>query len=217
MQRQARVLGALRLAASIGLTRGLDAEIAREAPPEYARAYRAILLSSRERRVAVREMLMVAFMQGAPPGLDSIPLTVLTRAPSTRWDWPAWARMQDELAVLSSDSEHIKAQAPGTTSTSTNRTWLSRRSAISSAAASEHRTYRRKARRVRRRLSLRSRRTTTALPQKTPLPARSALGQDTRRSRTCIRFASLVHRVTWPGVDLTRESAPVTPCWGRAL
>ena len=36
MQRQARVLGILRLAASVGLVRGLDAEIAREAPPEYA-------------------------------------------------------------------------------------------------------------------------------------------------------------------------------------
>jgi pimeloyl-ACP methyl ester carboxylesterase len=113
MQRQARVLGILRLVASAGLVRGPGAEIAREAPPEYARAYRAILLSSRERRVAVREWLMMAFMKGAPPGLDSIPLTVLTRAASTRWDWPVWAQMQHELAALSSDSEHIRAQEAG--------------------------------------------------------------------------------------------------------
>ncbi len=53
-RRQARILGIRRLATSAGLVRGLDAGIDREAPPEYAGAARAIALSSRQRRVAVR-------------------------------------------------------------------------------------------------------------------------------------------------------------------
>jgi len=112
-RRQFRILGMRRLAAALGLVRGLDAEIAREAPPEYAGAYRAILLSSRRRRVSVREILMAAHTWGQPPELDSIPLTVLTRASSPGWDWPVWAQIQDELATLSSDSEHVRAQEAG--------------------------------------------------------------------------------------------------------
>lgn len=109
MQRQARVLGIRRPAASMGLVRGFEVEISREAPPEHARAHRAIVLSSPRRRVAVREMLMAAHTWGPPPGLGSIPLTVLTRAPSQRRDWAVWAQMQDELAALSSDSWHVRA------------------------------------------------------------------------------------------------------------
>lgn len=112
-RRQARILGIRRFAASLGLVKGLDADIAREAPPEYADAARAIMLSSRQRRVAVREMLLMTRTWGPPPRLGSIPLTVLTAA---RWSgplWPAWMQMQDELAALSSDSVHIKAKKAG--------------------------------------------------------------------------------------------------------
>ncbi len=113
MQRQATVLGMLRLAASLGLARGLDADVARESPPEYAAAARAIMLSSRQRRAAVREQLMMTRTWGQPPRLGSVPLTVLTAARWSRRLWPAWVQMQDELAALSSDSEHIHAVNAG--------------------------------------------------------------------------------------------------------
>jgi pimeloyl-ACP methyl ester carboxylesterase len=112
-QRQARILGARRIAASLGLIRGLDAEVAREAHPAYAAAYRAILLSTRQRRVSVRELLMMIRMGGNPPQLDSIPLTVLTRAPLPLSSEPVWAQLQDELAALSSDSVHVHAERGG--------------------------------------------------------------------------------------------------------
>lgn len=113
-KRQARILGARRLAASAGLIRGLDADIAREAPPEYACAARAIVLSTRHRRANVREMLMATRTWGPPPGLGSVPLTVLTAL--KRLDeslLPAWVQMQDELAALSTCSEHITAREAG--------------------------------------------------------------------------------------------------------
>ena len=56
---------------------------------------------------------MAAHTWGSPPGLGSIPLTVLTRASSRKPDWHVWAQMQDELAALSTDGEHIKAQEAG--------------------------------------------------------------------------------------------------------
>ncbi len=112
-QRQARILGVRRAAASLGLLRGFDAMVAREAPPRYAAADRAILLSARQRRASVRELLMLARMRENPPSLDSIPLTVLTRAPELRREWPVWAQLQDELAALSSDSIHVHADRGG--------------------------------------------------------------------------------------------------------
>jgi len=113
MRRQARILGVRRLAASLGLVPGFDAEITREVLPEHAGAQRADLLSSHRRRAVVREMLQAAQRLGEPPGLGSIPLTVLTRASSPGQDWPVWAQMQNELASLSSDSEHITAREAG--------------------------------------------------------------------------------------------------------
>jgi pimeloyl-ACP methyl ester carboxylesterase len=113
VRRQARILGARRLAASLGLIRGFDADVAREAPPEYARAARAILLSTRFRRVLVRELLMLTRAWGEPPHLDAVPLTVITSARQPSWLAPTWAQMQDELAALSTDSEHISAQEAG--------------------------------------------------------------------------------------------------------
>jgi len=113
VQRQARILGARRLAASLGLLRGLDAEIAREVAAEHAGAYRAILLSTPHRRAQVREILMALLMSGQPPWLGSIPLTVLTRAPLPLLSEPVWAQMQEELAALSSDSMHVHAERGG--------------------------------------------------------------------------------------------------------
>jgi pimeloyl-ACP methyl ester carboxylesterase len=112
-RRQARILGARRLAASLGLLRSLDADIAREVPPEHAGAARAIDLSTRQRRAQVREILMALLMSGQPPGLGSIPLTVLTRAPLPSPSEPVWIQMQDELAALSSDSVHVYAERGG--------------------------------------------------------------------------------------------------------
>jgi pimeloyl-ACP methyl ester carboxylesterase len=115
LRRQARILGARRLAALLGLLRHLDAEVAREAPPEFADPARAIILSTRQRRTVVRELLMFSRLQGQSPDLGSLPLTVLTSAKGDRtWrGWPAWTRMQTELAALSSDSRHIHASKAG--------------------------------------------------------------------------------------------------------
>ena len=112
-RRQARILGLRRLAASLGLMRSFDAMVAREAPPEYAEANRAIQLSARQRQASVRELLMAARMQGQPPRLGSIPLTVLTRARRPGREPEVWAQLQDELAALSSDSVHVHAERGG--------------------------------------------------------------------------------------------------------
>jgi hypothetical protein len=94
-RRQARILGIRRLAASLGLIRGFSAIVAREAPPEYARADRAILLSARQRRASVRELLMAAQMRGEPSRRGSIPLTVLTRPRRPGAEPAVWAQLQD--------------------------------------------------------------------------------------------------------------------------
>lgn len=75
LRRQARILGARRLAATLGLMRELDADIAREVPPEYAGAARAIMLSSQNRRTQVAELLLATRLRGQPPDLGSLPLT----------------------------------------------------------------------------------------------------------------------------------------------
>lgn len=111
--RRARVLGARRLAAALGLMRELAADTAREVPPEYARAAWAIALSSRNRRTQVAEMLTAARLRNQPPPLGSLPLTVLTRASSAPPVWPVWFQLQDELAGLSSDSRHLQARHAG--------------------------------------------------------------------------------------------------------
>ena len=112
-RRQARILGARRLADSLGLMPGIEDDVAREAPPEHADAARAVILSTRQRRTMVREMLMMVRLREAPPDLGSVPLAVLTRASSPGAGWLAWAQMQDELAALSSDSIHIHAERGG--------------------------------------------------------------------------------------------------------
>jgi pimeloyl-ACP methyl ester carboxylesterase len=108
-KRQARVLGVRRLAAALGAARQLDADIAREVPAEFAAAARAIALSSRQRRIAVRETLMLANSSGQPPALGSLPLTVVTAGRQP----PGWARLQEELASLSSRATHLIAEKAG--------------------------------------------------------------------------------------------------------
>ncbi len=107
-QWQRYVLGARRLAAGLGLLHELDADTATDALPEHAGAYRAIMLSSRERRAVVREILMMARLSEPPRPLESIPLTVITAG---RQQIPGWREMQDELAALSADSTHVVADA----------------------------------------------------------------------------------------------------------
>jgi pimeloyl-ACP methyl ester carboxylesterase len=110
LRRQLRILGGRRLAASLCLLRGLDADTDREVPAEQAAAYRAILLSTRQRRVVVRETLMMAGFAEAPPSLGSLPVTVITAGAN---GIPGWREMQDELAALSISSTHITAEGSG--------------------------------------------------------------------------------------------------------
>ncbi|MGH3401336.1 MAG: alpha/beta fold hydrolase [Streptosporangiaceae bacterium] len=109
-QWQRYVLGARRLAAGLGLLHELDADTAQDALPEHAGAYRAMMLSSRERRAVVREILMMARLSEPPRPLESIPLTVITAG---RQQIPGWREMQDELAALSADSTHLVAEGAG--------------------------------------------------------------------------------------------------------
>jgi pimeloyl-ACP methyl ester carboxylesterase len=105
-QRQMRVLGVRRARAAFGLVGRLDADVAREVSPEHAAAYRATLLSTRQRRAVVREMLWMAGLSESPPALGSIPLTVITAGIHPT---PGWGQLQDELAALSTGSSHITA------------------------------------------------------------------------------------------------------------
>jgi pimeloyl-ACP methyl ester carboxylesterase len=107
---QLRILGARRLAAALGLLRALDADIDREVLAEHAGAHRAIMLSTRQRRAVVREIVMMARIAETPPPLGSIPLTVITAGGRII---PGWREMQDELAALSARSIHITAQQSG--------------------------------------------------------------------------------------------------------
>ena len=109
-KRQLRILGARRAAAALGLLRQLDADIASEVPPEHADAYRAILLSTRQRRVVIRETLMMAALSEAPRSLGAIPLSVITAAAN---GLPGWREMQDELTALSTRSTRITAEGSG--------------------------------------------------------------------------------------------------------
>jgi hypothetical protein len=76
--RQARILGARRLAANLGFLPEFDASIAGEAPPEYVGAAYAFCLSTRFRDVVVRELVMMARTWEQPASLGSLSLTVLT-------------------------------------------------------------------------------------------------------------------------------------------
>jgi pimeloyl-ACP methyl ester carboxylesterase len=112
-KRRLRILGLRRLAVNLGRVPAFDAEsLAWETVPEHAGAAKAVSLSTRQRRTAVKEMLLLAFPQGEPHDLGDLPLTVLSAGSAGRRKWSAfgdWCRLQDELAALSSDSEYMYA------------------------------------------------------------------------------------------------------------
>lgn len=110
---QARISGVRRLAVTLGMDQGLEAMIARVAPAEFAGAARMISLSSRQKRGDVQELLVLAQSWGQPPGLGSLPLTVLTASPRPWRGWPVWVEMQEELAKLSANSLHVNAEMAG--------------------------------------------------------------------------------------------------------
>jgi len=107
-RQRVRILGLRRLAVLAGFSR-LDAEIARDVPPEFTGAARAVNLTARHRRASVREILMMARSRGHPPGLGALPLTVLTAADRDA----TWMALQAELASLSTASTHIVAAQGG--------------------------------------------------------------------------------------------------------
>jgi pimeloyl-ACP methyl ester carboxylesterase len=104
-----RPAGLRRLAASAGLTPQLHAELDREVPAEYRAATRAIWLSSRQRRVVAREVVIIMSSRGQPPDLGSLPLTVLTAAERH----PGWEQLQAELAATSTRGQHVIADRGG--------------------------------------------------------------------------------------------------------
>jgi pimeloyl-ACP methyl ester carboxylesterase len=103
-----RILGLRRLAVAAGLSR-LRAEIARDVPPEFAAAARAVNLTARHRRTAVQELSLMTRLYGSPLQLGALPLTVLTAAGRDA----SWMQMQAELAELSTASTHIVAARGG--------------------------------------------------------------------------------------------------------
>jgi pimeloyl-ACP methyl ester carboxylesterase len=109
LRRRARVLGVRRLLVVTGHSQ-LNKEIEDEVPAEFAGAARAVFLTAKHRRAVVREMLLMTRSHGDPPGLGALPLTVLTAA---RRDDETWMQMQDELASLSTQSEHVIADHGG--------------------------------------------------------------------------------------------------------
>jgi len=109
-QRRLRILGVRRAAAAFGLVHQLDADVAREVLPERAAGYRAALLSSRQRRAVIREMLWMSTLDEPPPDLGSLPLTVITAGEHPT---EGWEQLQDELAALSTSSNHITAEGSG--------------------------------------------------------------------------------------------------------
>jgi hypothetical protein len=64
---------------------------------------------AQSRRTSVAEILLAIRLRDQPPDLDSLPLTVLTRSS----DLTVWSRLQDELAALSTRSQHIHARHAG--------------------------------------------------------------------------------------------------------
>lgn len=108
LRRRARVLGLRRLAVQAGFS-DLNSEIARDVPPEFAAAARAINLTARHRRAVVRELMLMTRSHGRPPDLGGLPLTVLTAAGRDA----TWMQMQAELVKLSTASRHIVAAHGG--------------------------------------------------------------------------------------------------------
>jgi pimeloyl-ACP methyl ester carboxylesterase len=110
LRRRVSILGLRRLAAAAGRLADLDGDIARAVLPEHAAAARAIALSTRQRRVSVRETLMMSRLSGRPPDLGSTPLTVVTAGEPP---YRGWVAMQEEIAGLSTSSTRITAEGSG--------------------------------------------------------------------------------------------------------
>jgi pimeloyl-ACP methyl ester carboxylesterase len=108
VRQRARVLGLRRLAVQAGFSE-LNAEIARDVPPEFTAAARAVNLTARHRRAVARELILMTRSHGRPPGLGGLPLTILTAAGRDA----TWMQMQAELAGLSTAGTHIVAAHGG--------------------------------------------------------------------------------------------------------
>ena len=76
-----------------------------DVPPDMVPAALAAGLTARHRRALVRELLLMTRSHGDPPGLGSLPVTVLSAAGQD----PEWDAMQADLAALSTASTHITA------------------------------------------------------------------------------------------------------------
>jgi len=108
IQARLRILGLRRLAVAAGRSQ-MSAWIARDVPPEFAGAARAVNLTARHRRTVVREMMLMARSHDQPPGLGDLPLTVLTASGRD----PTWMALQAELAGISTASVHTVAARGG--------------------------------------------------------------------------------------------------------
>lgn len=112
-RRQMRILGLRRLGVRAGFAGSFDAaSLNRETVPEYAEAAKAVSLTAKQRRAVVRELFLLSRPQGQPQILGDLPLTVLSAGNAKRreWEaWPAWCRLQDELAALSSAGTYMYA------------------------------------------------------------------------------------------------------------
>lgn len=127
---RAKPLGLARLLSDLGISRQ-DARRAQLIyPPDVAAAGHVLMQSSAQRRADVSEMIHIKrTCEEARAGLASLgnlPLTVLTcsehsphHEPGSRADrehirwYAAWRILQDELAGLSPDSDHIVATSAG--------------------------------------------------------------------------------------------------------
>jgi pimeloyl-ACP methyl ester carboxylesterase len=92
-------------AVPLGLRRLLPRKPSRTAPPGLVGASRAINLTRRRRRAGIRETVLFAGLNGTPPDLGDLPLTVLTAAGRDA----TWNAMQAELAATSTASTHLIA------------------------------------------------------------------------------------------------------------
>jgi pimeloyl-ACP methyl ester carboxylesterase len=108
LRRRLRVLGIYRLYVMTGRGR-LNSGIREDVLPEHAAAARAVDLTARHRSTVVREMMMMARRNDPPPGLGSLPVTVLTAADHDE----TWMGLQEELARLSTQSVHVIADKGG--------------------------------------------------------------------------------------------------------
>lgn len=115
ISRQARPLGAYRLAAGLGLIPGTDvAGYEADVPAELAAASLSIDLSTRHRRAVVAETLEMSRPHDPPQPLGQLPVTVITSLSKMTADFLGpWRDMQDDLAGLSADTVRLDAGDAG--------------------------------------------------------------------------------------------------------